>query len=181
MLPLGTQAPDFSLVDTVSGENISLESLRSDVATVVMFICNHCPYVKHVNDELVRLANDYMPRGVMFVAISSNDVENYPEDAPDLMREAAIDLGYPFPYCYDETQEVAHLYAAACTPDFYIFDHDLRCVYRGQLDDSRPRNDKPVTGQDIRAALDALIKGRPVNPNQVPSIGCGIKWRVGGR
>lgn len=176
-IPLGFTAPDFLLPDTVSGKIRSLKELKGEIATVIMFICNHCPYVKHVNAELVRLANDYMPKGVSFVAISSNDVVNYPEDAPDKMRETALALGYPFPYLYDETQEVAKAYFAACTPDFSIFDKDLKCVYRGQLDDSRPKNDIPVTGKDIRAALDALINGQPVSERQKPSIGCNIKWK----
>ncbi|MCS6933802.1 MAG: thioredoxin family protein [Chitinophagales bacterium] len=180
MVPLGMQAPDFALPDTVSGKTFTLGELKGEVATVVMFICNHCPYVKHVNHELVRLGNDYRQKGISFVAISSNDVVNYPDDAPDKMREVALALGYPFPYLYDETQEVAKKYDAACTPDFYVFDKDLRLVYRGQLDDSRPSNDIPVTGRDLRAALDALLSGKPVSENQRPSIGCNIKWKSGG-
>jgi thiol-disulfide isomerase/thioredoxin len=177
MLPLGTSAPEFSLPDVVSGGTLSLDQLASDKATVVMFLCNHCPYVKHVNEELVRLASDYMPRGVSFVAISSNDVERYPEDSPEEMRRLAAELGYPFPYLYDETQEVARAYQAACTPDFYIFDGARRLVYRGQLDGSRPSTDTPVTGRDVRAALDAVLDGRDVNEEQIASIGCGIKWK----
>lgn len=177
MVPLGTIAPDFSLPDTVSDKTMRLNELRSDKATVVMFICNHCPFVKHVQHELVKLAKDYEPKGIAFVAISSNDVENYPEDSPERMKEVAQELGYPFPYLYDETQEVAKAYNAACTPDFYIYDKDLKLVYRGQLDDSRPSNDIPVTGKDVRAALDRILDGKPVNPDQKPSIGCNIKWK----
>lgn len=177
MVPLGTIAPDFTLPDTVSGRMMSLRELKSEIATVIMFICNHCPYVQHVQHELVRLANDYQPKGISFIAISSNDVVGYPDDAPDKMKEVAERLGYPFPYLYDETQEVAKAYDAACTPDFYIFDKDLKCVYRGQLDDSRPGNLIPVTGRDIRAALDSILRGEPVNPDQKPSVGCNIKWK----
>lgn len=176
-IPLGYKAPDFSLPDTVSGKTLSLGELKSEIATVVMFICNHCPYVKHVNKALVDLANNYIPKGISFIAISSNDVVKYPDDAPHLMKIHAEIEGYPFPYLYDETQEVAKSYFAACTPDFSIFDKDLKCVYRGQLDDSRPGNNLPVTGKDIRQALDAIIENRPVNTAQRPSIGCNIKWK----
>ena len=177
MIPLGTQAPQFNLPDTVSGEMMSLEQLKSDQATVVMFICNHCPYVKHINTGLVELANDYLPQGVSFVGISSNDVEAYPDDGPQRMKEVAQELGYPFPYLYDESQEVARDYQAACTPDFYLFDGQMKLVYRGQMDGSRPNSDQPVTGQDLRAALDDVLEGRPVNPEQKASMGCNIKWR----
>lgn len=177
MLPLGTKAPSFTLPDTVSGQTISLSEQQSDKANMIMFICNHCPFVKHVNAQLVQLANDYQPKGVSFIAISANDVENYPADAPDKMKETAQSLGYPFPYLYDETQAVAKAYQAACTPDFYIFDGDLKLAYRGQLDDSRPGNDMPVTGQDIRRALDALLAGQQPPAEQKPSIGCNIKWK----
>jgi peroxiredoxin len=177
MLALGTVAPDFVLPDTVSGETMSLSSLKSDVATVILFICNHCPYVKHVNRELTRLALDYQPRGVAFAAISSNDVDAYPSDAPKQMKLVAEEHGYPFPYLYDETQDIARAYQAACTPDFYIFDGDLKLVYRGQLDDARPRNDVPVSGKDVRAALDAMLAREPVAMEQRPSIGCNIKWK----
>ncbi|MBL7777261.1 MAG: thioredoxin family protein [Chitinophagales bacterium] len=177
MIPLGTVAPDFTLPDTVSGSIYSLQQLKGEVATVVMFICNHCPYVKHINVALVQLANDYMNKGVSFVAISSNDAVNYPDDSPEKMKEQALALGYPFPYLYDETQEVAKLYDAACTPDFYIFDNSLLLVYRGQLDDSRPSNDTPVTGKDMRLALEALLQNTPVSVEQRPSIGCNIKWK----
>lgn len=176
MLPLGTKAPEFSLPDTVSGETLSLQALRGEKGTLIMFICNHCPFVKHVNPELVRLASDYMGRGISCIAISSNDVVNYPQDSPPLMKETALREGYPFPYLYDETQAVARAFRAACTPDFYLFDNDLQLVYRGQLDDSRPGNDVPISGADLRAALDALLEGTPVNPDQKPSIGCNIKW-----
>lgn len=177
MVELGTKAPAFTLKDVVSGEQKSLSQLKSDKATVIMFICNHCPFVNHVNKELVRLANDYIPKGISFIAISSNDVENYPQDSPDKMKEVAEEQGYPFPYLYDETQKVAKAYQAACTPDFYIFDGDLNLVYRGQLDDSRPGNSEPVNGKNIRAALDNILTGKPVDENQKPSIGCNIKWK----
>ena len=177
MIPLGTKAPDFELFDTVTGLDRRLSDLASDRATVIMFICNHCPYVKHVNEELVDLANEYIEEGVSFIAISSNDVENYPDDAPELMTEVAEQVGYPFPYLYDETQEVAKAYDAACTPDFYVFDGELKLVYRGQLDDSRPKTDVPVTGRDLRNALNAVLAGMPVPADQKPSIGCNIKWK----
>jgi peroxiredoxin len=177
MTPLGAPAPDFTLPDTVSGRVVSLAGLRSDKATVIMFICNHCPFVKHVQHELARLAADYQPRGVAFTAISSNDAAGYPADAPDKMQALAAALGFTFPYLYDESQAVARAYQAACTPDIFIYDGDLRLAYRGQLDDSRPGNGLPVTGRDVRAALDALLAGRPVDPNQRPSIGCNIKWK----
>ena len=177
MLPLGTIAPDFTLFDTVSGSEKSLQELQSDKATVIMFICNHCPYVKLLNAELSRLANEYIAKGVSFLAISSNDVENYPQDSPELMKEHAKVEGYPFPYLYDETQDVAKAYDAACTPDFYIFDGTMKCVYRGQLDDARPGNGKAVTGKDLRLALDAVMSGNPVAEKQIPSVGCNIKWK----
>lgn len=178
MVPLGSPAPDFHLPDTISDKNISLAAIRGAVATVVMFICNHCPFVVHVNPELVRLANDYKNKGIGFVAISANDVVTHPHDAPDKMKEKALELQYPFPYCYDETQEVAKAYNAACTPDFFIYDKELKLVYRGQLDDARPGNDIPVTGKDIRQALDCLLEGQqPVPAEQRPSIGCNIKWK----
>lgn len=177
MLPLGTKAPYFNLPDTVSGKMLSLDDIKSDEATVIIFSCNHCPYVLHVNDGIVALAKDYQPKGVSFVAISCNDVENYPADAPHLMTELAQKAGYTFPYLYDETQEVAKAYDAACTPDFYVFDGDIRLVYRGRLDGSRPKNDLPVTGADLRAALDAVLSEQPVNEKQYPSGGCNIKWK----
>ena len=176
MLPLATPAPTFALPDTVSGETLRLEQLRSDKATVVMFICNHCPYVKHVQAELVRLARDYQPRGVAFVAISSNDVDNYPDDSPDKMKVEAETQGYPFPYLYDESQTVARAFGAECTPDFFIFDGKLSLSYRGRMDDSTPGNGKPNDGREIRAALDAILAGKPVSDDQHPSMGCSIKW-----
>ncbi len=178
MMPLATQAPEFELRDTVSGKMLGLSELKSDVATVIMFICNHCPYVIHIQDELVNLGNDYKERGISFIAISSNDVVNYPADSPEKMKQVAEENQYPFPYLFDETQEVARSYNAACTPDFYIFDHELRCVYRGQLDASRPGNNVPVTGKDIRQALDNIVEGKPVDQNQKPSMGCNIKWNL---
>jgi peroxiredoxin len=177
MIPLGTPAPDFALPDVVSGKTISLQDVRSEKATVVMFICNHCPFVKHVQQGIVELANDYQPKGVSFVAISANDAGQYPQDAPDKMKAVAEEQGYPFPYLYDESQDVAKAYKAACTPDFYIFDGDLKCVYRGQLDDARPGKPVPVTGSDVRAALDNVLRGQPVSDDQKPSIGCNIKWK----
>jgi len=177
MLPLGTKAPEFSLTDTVTDKTINLHALKGDKGTVIMFICNHCPFVKHVNPEIVKVAENYQDRGIAFAAISSNDVENYPQDAPPLMKETAKQEGYPFPYLYDETQETAKAYNAACTPDFYLFDSDLELVYRGQLDDSRPENGIPLTGNDLRNALDALLKGKTIDPDQKPSIGCNIKWK----
>lgn len=176
MLSLGTQAPNFSLIDTVSGNVISLNDQKGINGTVVMFICNHCPFVIHVNAGIVQLANDYQDKGIGFIAISSNDVENYPADAPGLMKLNAQREGFSFPYLYDKTQEVAKAYDAACTPDFYVFDEELKLAYRGQLDDSRPNNGIPVTGKDMRIALDAILDGKPVSEVQKPSIGCGIKW-----
>lgn len=178
MLPLGTKAPDFSLQDVSSNQMVSLQQLKGESATVIMFICNHCPYVKHVQQQLVKLAQDYQSKNIAFIAISANDVENYPDDAPEKMRELALQLGYTFPYLYDATQQVAKAYQAACTPDFYIFDSDLLCMYRGQLDDSRPGNGIPVTGKDIRLALDAILANQPVDANQKPSVGCNIKWKA---
>jgi peroxiredoxin len=177
MLPLGTKAPDFQLPDTVSGKTMQLSDFASDKGMVVMFLCNHCPYVIHVNPEIVRLANDYQEKGITFVGISSNDVENYPQDGPEKMKEHAAEVGYPFPYLYDETQAVAKAYDAACTPDFYVFDGDQTLVYRGRLDGSRPKNDEPLTGADLRAALDAVLEGKDVAEKQYPSGGCNIKWK----
>ena len=177
MVTLGTKAPDFLLPDTVSGKRLSLTNLKGETATMIMFICNHCPFVKHVNAELVKLANDYKNKGIGFVAISSNDVITHPDDALGLMTQVAKQLKYPFPYLYDESQDIAKAYGAACTPDFFIYDKDLQLVYRGQLDDSRPGNEIPVTGKDIRQALDCLINNEPVLQEQRPSIGCNIKWK----
>jgi peroxiredoxin len=176
MLPLGTPAPAFALLDTISGRSLSLEQLKSGRATVVMFICNHCPYVKHVLTGLVAVAQDYQPRGVAFIAISSNDVLSHPDDGPDQMKRVGQAAGFPFPYLYDESQQVARAYQAACTPDFYVFDSALKLAYRGQFDDSRPGNGKPVSGRDLRQALDALLAGAQVPGKQVPSVGCNIKW-----
>lgn len=176
MLPLGSVAPDFTLPDTVSGKNLSLTELKGAKATVIMFICNHCPFVKHVKEQLVQLANDYLKKGISFIAINSNDIVNYPDDAPDKMKQDALLHRYPFPYLYDATQSVAKAYMAACTPDFYVFDNNLKCIYRGELDSSRPGNNIPVTGVDIRAALDHHLAGLPVLADQRPSQGCNIKW-----
>lgn len=177
MLPLGTKAPDFTLWCAIKEREYSLDELKSEKATVIMFICNHCPYVKHVQTGLVELVNDYSHKGVSFIAINSNDVDNYPADSPENMKLDAERLGYTFPYLFDESQEVARAYDAACTPDFYIFDGDLLCVYRGQMDHSRPGNGKPVTGEHLRDALDRLLTGEPVSEEQMPSIGCNIKWK----
>ncbi|WP_276167663.1 thioredoxin family protein [Zobellia alginiliquefaciens] len=177
MLPLGTTAPDFNLLNTRTEEYVHLNELKGDKGTVIAFICNHCPFVKHVNLEIAQMAKDYQAKGIGFIAISSNDVQNYPQDAPDLMKRTATEEGYTFPYLYDETQEVGKNYDAACTPDFYLFDTDLKLVYRGQLDDSRPGNGIPVTGKDLRKALDALLKNEKIDENQKPSIGCNIKWK----
>ncbi len=177
MLPLGTKAADFCLTDSVSGNELCLQQLRGKIATLIMFICNHCPFVKHVQAELVNLGREYPPKGINVIAISSNDAINYVEDSPPEMQRLARSLGYTFPYLYDETQEVARLYSAACTPDFLVFDKDLLCVYRGQLDDSRPRNNVPVTGKDLRHALNATLLGKDISPDQKPSVGCNIKWK----
>lgn len=178
MLPLGTSAPDFRLPDT-TGKTISLKDLKDKQALLVIFMCNHCPYVKHIRSGLAQLARDYLPRGVAIVGISSNDVVNYPADSPAKMAEEARAAGYLFPYLYDETQEVAKAYRAACTPDLYLFDQDQRLVYRGQLDDSRPGSAIPVTGKDLRGAIDAVLAKKNVSPQQKPSIGCNIKWKPG--
>lgn len=177
MLPLGTMAPEFSLLDPLDGKEKSLDELKSEKATVIMFICNHCPYVIHLIRDIVDTAEEYMEKGVRFIAVSPNDVENYPDDSPDRMALIAKVLQFPFPYLYDETQEVAKAYDAACTPDFYIFDQDLRLTYRGQYDDSRPGKDVPVTGKDFRKALDAVLAGEQSDEKQIPSGGCNIKWK----
>ena len=177
MVELGTLAPYFKLTDVVTGESISTEDLRSDLGTVVMFWCNHCPYVIHVTDTVIEIAEKYMMKGFNFVAISSNDIEKYPQDSPEKMRDLAREKNYPFPYLFDSTQNVAKDFDAACTPDFYVFNQDSELVYRGQLDDSRPGNDKPLTGSDLIAALDALILNKPISENQSPSAGCNIKWK----
>ncbi|MCU0963315.1 MAG: thioredoxin family protein [Pirellulaceae bacterium] len=179
MLPLGSTAPDFALPD-VNGHVVSLSDFRDAPALLVVFMCNHCPFVKHVADELARLGQDYQARGVGFVGINPNDVDNYPDDSPEQMRHEVALRGYTFPYLYDATQEVAKAYRAACTPDFFLFDRDRKLVYRGQLDESRPNSGIPVTGRDLRAALEAVLAGQPVAAEQRPSIGCNIKWRAGG-
>ena len=179
MIPLGTQAPDFSLPEPHSGQTRSLQTLRGECATVIMFICNHCPYVKHIAAELARLAQDYQPKGVAFIGINANDAGNYPEDAPDKMAEEVNKRGYTFAYLYDESQQVAKAYRAECTPDFFVFDKALACVYRGQLDDSRPGNSLPVSGKDLRLALDCILADNPVPTDQTPSVGCNIKWKNG--
>ncbi len=177
MLPLGTPAPDFRLPDTVSSRELSFDEIAGDKGTLVMFICNHCPFVKHVLEELVRLGREYPDRGIGLVAISSNDVTGYPQDRPERMAELAQAKGFAFPYLYDESQNTARAYDATCTPDFFVFDANRKLVYRGQLDDSRPGNGIEVTGKDLRAALDALIDGKPIPKDQKPSIGCNIKWK----
>ena len=173
----GTKAPDFNLLDTISDKMVSLQDVRGEKGTVVMFICNHCPFVIHVNQELVRLAKDYQDKGFGFVAISSNDANYVPQDGPEYMKLHAAKVGYPFPYLYDETQEVAQKYDAVCTPDFYVFDAELKSVYHGKLDDSRPGRSTPINGYAIRAALDTLLDGVPFNGTEQPSIGCSIKWK----
>ena len=178
MLPLGTKAPDFTLTNTKDNTTVNLQESKGEKGTVIMFICNHCPFVIHVNPMLVEVANAYTKKGISFIAISSNDVVNYPQDGPELMKAQAETLGYPFPYLYDETQEVATAYDAACTPDLYFFDDNLTLVYRGQLDDSRPGNGIPVTAKDLKHALDCLLEGKKNTALQKPSIGCNIKWKL---
>lgn len=178
MLPLGTKAPDFTLPNPEGG-SISLGQFRGAPALVVMFLCNHCPFVKHIRAGLARFARDYSPRGVAIVGISSNDATSYPADGPQKMAEEVRNAGYTFPYLYDETQAVAKAYRAACTPDFYLFDKEQFLVYRGQFDDSRPGNSLPVTGKDLRAAVDAVLAGQAIPEVQKPSIGCNIKWKPG--
>ncbi|WP_013324469.1 thioredoxin family protein [Gloeothece verrucosa] len=179
MLTLGTTAPDFQLPDTVSGKTISLKTFEDKQGLLVMFICQHCPFVKHVKEELAKLGQDYSQKGLGLVAISANDVANYPNDSPEKLKAMAQELGFNFPFCYDETQAIAKAYTAACTPDFFLFDRKRKLVYRGQLDDSRPGNNKPVSGKDLRAAIEAVLAGKPVGPDQKPSIGCNIKWKPG--
>ena len=179
MLPLGTPAPDFALPDVVTGKTVSLSDFKGAPALLVMFICNHCPYVKHVQAGMTQMAKDFQSRGVGVVAISSNDVENYPEDSPEKMKAEARRAGYTFPYLYDESQSAARAYRAACTPDFFLFDGPQKLVYRGQMDDARYGNNVPVTGRDLRAAVDAVLAGKPVASNQTPSLGCNIKWKPG--
>lgn len=178
MLPLGIEAPDFSLPDT-KGKLVSLEDFKEAPALLVIFMCNHCPFVKHILDGLIGLIKDYQAKDVAVVGINSNDVANYPEDRPEMMAKVARQKGFTFPYLYDETQDVAKAYHAACTPDFFLFDKQRKLVYRGQMDDSRPGNSIPVTGKDLRAALDAVLEGKPVPAKQKPSMGCNIKWKPG--
>ncbi|MCK5354723.1 MAG: thioredoxin family protein [Methyloprofundus sp.] len=178
MMPLGTSAPGFSLFDTISGEIKNLSDLRGEKGSIVFFICNHCPYVIHIKEQLIDIAQHYAALGISTIAISANDIENYPQDAPDKMQALMMEWGNPFTaYCYDESQEVAKAYLAACTPDIYLFDKDLACVYRGRLDAATPKNNAPLTGEDLRSALDALLAGEPIIEEQVPSIGCNIKWK----
>lgn len=177
MLPLGTAAPPFRLQDSITDHYYTLNDVKGEKGTLIMFICNHCPFVKHVNDEIVRLANDYRQAGFGFAGIMSNDVEKYPQDHPVLMKEHAMKQQYSFPYLYDDTQEVARAYKAACTPDFFLFNDELKLIYRGQLDNSRPGNGIPVNGRDIREAMDAILNNRKVSLSQKPSVGCNIKWK----
>jgi len=179
MLALGTLAPSFLLTNVIDNQQVALDTFKDKKVLVVMFICRHCPFVVHVKDELAKLGKDYADKSVGIVAISSNDAEKYPLDAPDKLKEMALELGFNFPLLYDESQAVAKAYSAACTPDFFVFDQQRKLVYRGQLDDSRPNNGKPVTGKDLRAAIDAVLAGKPVNPDQKPSAGCNIKWKPG--
>jgi peroxiredoxin len=178
MLELGTAAPDFRLPDT-NGKTVSLADFKSAPALVVLFICNHCPYVKHIRSGLAAFGKEYQSRGAGIVAVNSNDVANYADDSPEKMKQEVKSAGYVFPYLYDETQAVARAYRAACTPDIFLFDKDKRLVYRGQFDESRPGNGRPVTGKDLRAAVDAVLAGRPVSKEQTPSVGCNIKWKKG--
>ena len=178
MLPLGTEAPNFNLLNTVDDTLINLQTAKGKNGTVIMFICNHCPFVIHVNEMLVKISKSYIDKGICFIAISSNDVEIYPQDSPELMKTHAKNVGYPFPYLYDETQEIAKAYDAACTPDLFVFDSKLELVYRGQLDNSRPGNGLSVTGADIKHALDCLLENEENTELQKPSIGCNIKWKL---
>jgi peroxiredoxin len=177
MIPLGTVAPDFKLKDTNSNYSLSYTDIKGEKGTLIMFICNHCPFVHHVLEEIVRIANDYSVEGIGIAAISSNDIINYPEDSPEKMTEFAFEHKFDFPYLYDETQEIAKAFDAACTPDFFLFDKENRLVYRGQLDDSRPGNSIATNGNDLRGAIDGVLYNRKINPNQKPSIGCNIKWK----
>ncbi len=175
--PLGSSAPEFSLPDVVSGNTVSLATLPASPAFLVMFVCRHCPYVVHVRDEILRIAHDYQPRGLGIVAICSNDARTYPDDAPEKLREMALEKKFPFPLLYDETQSVARAYDAVCTPDFFLYDAQRRLAYRGRLDESTPGNKLPVTGREMRVALDALLNGLEAPATQKPSIGCSIKWK----
>jgi peroxiredoxin len=177
MVDLGTEAPDFSLPEPKSGHKWSYSDVRGQRGTLVVFLCNHCPYVKHIADELAEVASEYQMKGIGFVGISSNDADSYPADRPEEMVKEADRRGYEFPYLYDESQQVARAYSAACTPDFFLFNANDRLVYRGQFDAARPGNDEPIDGSDLREAMDALIAGKDVDENQVPSVGCNIKWK----
>ena len=179
MLALGTQAPEFSLIDVVSGDTVTLENFSGTKPLLVMFICVHCPFVKHVEQELAQIGHDYAEQGLSIIAISANSIQTHPQDAPEHMKTQATTQGFNFPYCYDETQGVAKSYTAACTPDFFLFDGALKLAYRGQLDDSRPSNGKPVTGKDLRQAIDTLLAGQGLSDDQIPSVGCNIKWTPG--
>ena len=179
MLPLGTKAPNFSLPNTVDGSTVSLSDFADRKGLLVIFLCNHCPFVIHLKSDLAKFAKEYQAKGLGVVGISANDVANYPQDSPEKMKEEAQAAGYSFPYLYDETQDVAKAYGAACTPDFFLFDKDQKLVYRGQFDNSRPQSGIPITGADLRAACDAVLAGKPVTEDQKPSIGCNIKWKAG--
>ncbi len=179
MVALGTKAPDFSLPEVVTGKTLSLKDFSGKKSLLIMFVCQHCPYVQHIKEELARLGQNYVSKDIAIVAVSSNDAQNYPDDSPGQLKEMAIELGFTFPFCYDETQSVAKAYKAACTPDFFLYDQDRKLVYRGQLDDSRPGNGKPINGQDLRKAIDALLNKKTVDTHQKPSMGCNIKWKQG--
>lgn len=178
MLPLGTTAPDFTLPDTVTGKHLTLQELKGDQGTVIIFICNHCPYVLHIKDQMIAIAKQYKTQGIHTIAISANDIDSYPQDAPDKMKALMAAWGHPFEaYLYDASQDIAKAYQAACTPDIYLFDANLACVYRGRLDGSTPKNNIPVTGEELRNALDNLLAKQAINPQQIPSVGCNIKWK----
>ena len=180
MMPLGTIAPDFNLLNAVTGATDSLQELRGGKGTIVLFICNHCPYVIHIKAQLIAIAKQYAKAGINTIAISANDIANYPQDAPDKMQQLMDDWGHPFKaYLYDESQQVAKAYQAACTPDLYLFDDNLACIYRGRLDGSTPKNEVPLTGEDLRNALDNYLAGTAIDADQIPSVGCNIKWKVG--
>jgi peroxiredoxin len=177
MLPLGTKAPDFSLPDTVSGQTYNLQQLKSDIATVVMFICNHCPYVQYIIEEVANVANEYKNKNIHFIAISANDIQDHPDDSPDNMQKFAKQHHFTFPYLYDESQKIAKAYHAECTPDFYVFDKNLHCVYRGRFDASSPGKNVPVDGKDLREVLNNVLTNKPISDEQYPSMGCNIKWK----
>ena len=179
MLALGTLAPNFILPDVVSGNMVSLEDFKNKEALLVMFICRHCPYVQHIKEEIAKIGQDYKEKNIAIIAISANDINSYPQDSPENLKEMAEELNFSFPYLYDRSQEIAKAYTAACTPDFFLFDKNRKLVYRGQLDNSRPGNNLPVTGKDLREAMDAVLEDKPINPDQKPSMGCNIKWRPG--